>query len=42
MKHPLRKIRTGEWVRPVRKGYLGDPATIAVAAEVVRKQTEKR
>jgi 2,3-bisphosphoglycerate-dependent phosphoglycerate mutase len=29
-------------LKPVRKGYLGDPATIAVAAEAVRKQTEKR
>jgi 2,3-bisphosphoglycerate-dependent phosphoglycerate mutase len=29
-------------LRPVRKGYLGDPAAIAAATEVVRKQAEKR
>ena len=28
-------------LRPIRSGYLGDPAAIAAAAEAVRRQTEK-
>jgi 2,3-bisphosphoglycerate-dependent phosphoglycerate mutase len=29
-------------LRPIKSGYLGDPAAIAAAAEAVRRQTEKR